>query len=87
MVKGINDLSVYRSIDSELERLMLKKVKVGFITDTQPTNLASQFTQNSSYRCLSHAFTPTQLCNFISQLFKEVEDKTTIIQDNYAEDG
>lgn len=85
VVIDIKDLSVYRSIDSELERLLLKKVKVGFITDTQPTNLASQLTQNSSYRCLSHPFTPTQICKFISQLFKEVEDKKTIIQDDYAE--
>jgi signal transduction histidine kinase/ActR/RegA family two-component response regulator len=75
----IKDLTAYHDLQIVLENLRNKKIKIGFITDTHPTNLVKKLSANLNYHCLSHPFTPVQICTFITQLFNLAEDKINTI--------
>jgi CheY-like chemotaxis protein len=66
----IADQNSYQRYHIELLRLQELKINTGFITESQPSDLAHTLTKNADYLCLSHPYTLTQTCQFLGQLFK-----------------
>ena len=60
-----------QSITASLQKLKDRSKNVGFITDTQPSNLPQQLISAWSFPCLTHPFTPGQLTSFIYSLLDD----------------
>ena len=52
-----------------IDKLINHCLKVGFITNSQPSNLSNQLTSIWPAECLSHPFTPQKAFSFLQQLF------------------
>ncbi|WP_435690835.1 ATP-binding protein [Paraglaciecola sp.] len=65
----------YKTFHGTVEQLMTKTKQVGFVTNSQPSNLPEQLSALWPIKCLSHPFLPQQVTQFILQLFDlEVPD-------------
>jgi signal transduction histidine kinase len=53
-----------------IDKLINHCLKVGFITNSQPSNLSNQLTSIWPVECLSHPFTPQKAFSFLQQLFE-----------------
>jgi signal transduction histidine kinase/CheY-like chemotaxis protein len=65
----IEDQLVFRTYHEDIEKLVSKSLKVGFITNSQPSNLPNQLLAMWPAECLSHPFTPQQASSFLHRLF------------------
>ena len=72
----IENKKVFRTYHEFIDKLVQNSLQVGFITNTQPSNLPNQLSTMWPTECLSHPFTPLQACNFLERLFN-TESKTT----------
>jgi two-component system, sensor histidine kinase SagS len=66
----IADLSALQKCKTELQYLTHLNIKVGFMTESQPKELAINLRQEQLYTCLSHPFTPGQISYFLADLFQ-----------------
>lgn len=71
VIIDIADQSEHQAIAPSLQKLKDNDRNVGFITDTQPSNLPQKLINSWSYACLTHPFTPGQLTSFIHSLLNE----------------
>lgn len=59
-----------------ISKLLKNKIKIGFITHTQPSNLPNQLTTLWPVECLSHPFSPQQAIDFLKSLFFETQENS-----------
>nr|WP_252732203.1 ATP-binding protein [Paraglaciecola arctica] len=64
----IEDQAVFRSNHEIIDKLFSQSIKVGFVTDSQPSNLPKQLLATWPAKCLSHPFTPQQASTFLKHL-------------------
>ncbi|WP_293751916.1 ATP-binding protein [uncultured Paraglaciecola sp.] len=69
VIFDIEDQVAFRSYNESIDKLVSKSIRVGFITNTQPSNLPKQLTTMWPVECLTHPFTPQQASTFIQRLF------------------
>tara|TARA_R110000751_G_scaffold307911_1_gene435184 strand:+ start:112227 stop:114935 length:2709 start_codon:yes stop_codon:yes gene_type:complete len=73
----IEDQGVFRSDYESIDKLVSNAVKVGFITNSQPSNLPNQLLATWPAKCLSHPFTPQQAFSFLQHLmYTELQVKS-----------
>lgn len=79
VILDIEEQAVFRTYHESIEKLMSNMTKVGFITNTQPSNLPNQLTATWSAECLSHPFTPLNVLEFLQRLLftSELKGKST----------
>jgi CheY-like chemotaxis protein/two-component sensor histidine kinase len=65
----IEDQQVFKTHHESIEKLVNQSLKVGFVTNSQPSNLPNQLSAMWPAECLSHPFTPQQAATFLQQLF------------------
>ena len=65
----IEDQVIFRTHHESIDKLVSKGLKVGFITNLQPSNLPNQLLAMWPVECLSHPFTPQQASTFLQGLF------------------
>ena len=65
----IKDQVVFRSYHESIDKLVSSGLNVGFITNSQPSNLPNQLISMWPVECLSHPFTPQQASTFLECLF------------------
>lgn len=65
LVVDMQDLSHHSEMLSSLNKLKEKQVRWGFITDTQPNNLATLLHKKWDTPALSHPFTPKRFTDFL----------------------
>jgi signal transduction histidine kinase/CheY-like chemotaxis protein len=65
----IENQAVFRTYHELIDRLVNNALKVGCITNTQPSNLPNQLSAMWPVDCLSHPFTPQQASTFLQRLF------------------
>ncbi|MGY0586209.1 MAG: ATP-binding protein [Paraglaciecola chathamensis] len=71
VIIDIADLDEHKAIGTSLQRLKNDNRNVGFITDTQPSNLPQKLINIWSFACLTHPFTPGQLISYIHALLND----------------
>jgi signal transduction histidine kinase/CheY-like chemotaxis protein len=71
----VKNQATFRTYHESIDTLESKALKMGFITNSQPSNLPNQLSAMWSGECLSHPFTPHQASTFLQQLFM-TESKT-----------
>ncbi|MDP5032892.1 ATP-binding protein [Paraglaciecola sp.] len=59
----------HQQLQTELQLLRMSNIEVGFVTESQPSDLIEFLNQDAHYVCLSHPFTLAQVCRFIAELF------------------
>jgi signal transduction histidine kinase/CheY-like chemotaxis protein len=59
----------FRTHHESIDKLVNNALKVGFITNSQPSNLPNQLSAMWSAECLTHPFTPLQASIFLKRLF------------------
>lgn len=69
VIFDIEDQVAFRSYNESIDKLLSNSIRVGFITNTQPSNLPKQLTTMWPVECLTHPFTPQQASTFIQRLF------------------
>jgi signal transduction histidine kinase/CheY-like chemotaxis protein len=65
----IEDQAISRTYHESIDKLVSKSLKVGFVTNSQPSNLPNQLSAKWPVECLSHPFTPQQASGFLQRLF------------------
>jgi signal transduction histidine kinase/CheY-like chemotaxis protein len=65
----IENQLVFRTYQESIDILVNNSIKVGFVTNFQPSNLPNQLSAIWSVECLSHPFTPQQVSGFLQRLF------------------
>lgn len=65
VVIDILDQEAHKALQPQLRRLHDNHISVGFVTDTQPSNLPELLLKEWSYPCLTHPYTPGQLVTFV----------------------
>jgi signal transduction histidine kinase len=65
----INNQATFKTYHESIDSLVSKALKLGFITNSQPSNLPNQLSAIWPGECLSHPFTPQQASNFLERLF------------------
>jgi signal transduction histidine kinase/CheY-like chemotaxis protein len=65
----IENQTTFRTYYESIDKLVSKALKVGFITNSQPSNLPNQLSAIWPGECLTHPFTPQQASNFLQRLF------------------
>ncbi|MBL4631673.1 MAG: response regulator [Paraglaciecola sp.] len=73
----IANQNVFRTHQESIDKLVRNSLKVGFITNTQPSNLPNQLLAMWPVECLSHPFTPVQALKFLARLFNTESNTTT----------
>ena len=74
----IENQVVFRTYHESIDKLVRNSLKVGFITNSQPSNLPNQLLAMWPAECLSHPFTPQQASTFLQGLFvTELKAKST----------
>lgn len=63
------DQVVFKSYNESIDKLISNSIRVGFITNTQPSNLPKKLSAMWPVECLTHPFTPQQASAFIQRLF------------------
>ena len=63
-----------KKFELAIEKLLSAKANVGFVTDTQPTQLPQQLKTRWERPVLSQPFTPNQLINFFEHVMGKVEE-------------
>lgn len=64
----IIDHDAHKQLQQTLQQLKSHGIRFGFITDTQPKNLAAELEKKWQVPCISHPYTPARLMDFIRQL-------------------
>jgi signal transduction histidine kinase/CheY-like chemotaxis protein len=64
----IENQAVFRTYHELIDKLVNNALKVGCITNTQPSNLPNQLSAMWPVDCLSHPFTPQQASTFLQRL-------------------
>ena len=78
VILDIADQAVFRTYHESIDKLVRNALKVGFITNSQPSNLPNQLLAMWPAECLSHPFTPQQASTFLQGLFvTELKAKST----------
>jgi len=72
----IEDQAVFRTYHESIDKLVGNSLKVGFITNSQPSNLPNQLSAMWPVECLSHPFTPLQASTFLKLLFSAGTQQT-----------
>lgn len=72
----IENQLIFRTYHGLIDKLVSNSLKVGFITNSQPSNLPNQLSTMWPAECLSHPFTPQQASNFLQRLFNTQEENT-----------
>ena len=65
----IEDQVVFKTYHESIDKLVNSALKVGFVTNSQPSNLSNQLLATWPAECLSHPFTPQQASGFLQRLF------------------
>lgn len=65
----IEDQQIFRTHQGSIDKLVKQSLKVGFVTNSQPSNLPNQLSAMWPSECLSHPFTPQQAATFLQHLF------------------
>ncbi|MAD17036.1 MAG: hybrid sensor histidine kinase/response regulator [Alteromonadaceae bacterium] len=71
VIIDVADLGEHKAIGPSIQKLKDDSRNVGFITDTQPSNLPQKLINIWSFPCLTHPFTPGHLVSFIHSLLNE----------------
>ena len=69
VIFDIQDQVVFRTYQESIDKLISNMIRVGFVTNTQPSNLPNQLSTIWPVECLTHPFTPQQASGFIQRLF------------------
>lgn len=69
VILDIEDQMVFRTYHESIDKLVSNALKVGFITNSQPSNLPNQLLAMWPAECLSHPFTPQQASTFLQSMF------------------
>jgi signal transduction histidine kinase/CheY-like chemotaxis protein len=69
VVLDIEDQVVFKTYHEHIDKLVSHSLKVGFVTNSQPSNLPNQLSAIWPAECLSHPFTPQQSSHFLQRLF------------------
>ena len=69
VVFDIENQEVFKTYHDSIDKLVNCALRVGFITNSQPSNLPNQLSAIWPAECLSHPFTPLQASNFLERLF------------------
>lgn len=64
VIVEIDDLSAHKSIQSSIEKLKQAEIKIGLLTNTQPSTLPDLLGQKWQVPVLSHPFTPRHFRDF-----------------------
>lgn len=65
----IENQVVFRTYHESIDKLVSNALKVGVVTNSQPSNLPNQLSAMWPVACLSHPFTPQQASGFLQKLF------------------
>jgi len=81
----IENQLAFNAHHESIDELVNLSLKVGFITNSQPSNLPNQLSSTWSVECLSHPFTPQQAYSFLQKLFvSKTTDSSEYVDVNYA---
>nr|WP_268820303.1 ATP-binding protein [Paraglaciecola sp. G1-23] len=69
VIIDVGELPDYKTLHAMLEQITSKTQQIGFITNSQPSNLPEQLTSMWPAKCLAHPFLPQQVTQFILGLF------------------
>lgn len=69
VILDIENQQSFKTYQQLIDKLINIAFKVGFITNSQPSNLPKQLLDMWPAKCLSHPFTPLQASNFLQNLF------------------
>ncbi|MDU0354159.1 ATP-binding protein [Paraglaciecola aquimarina] len=72
----VASLPAFKTFHELIVKVKEKTDKIGFITNSQPSNLPAQLTSLWSVECLSHPFLPHQAAQFLLQLFDQSSTDT-----------
>jgi signal transduction histidine kinase/CheY-like chemotaxis protein len=78
----IENQQVFRTYHGSIESLVSHSLKVGFVTNSQPSNLPNQLLAMWPVECLSHPFTPQQASDFLQRLFIPTSINVTLSNNN-----
>lgn len=72
VVIDVQDQVAHKALQPQLRCLHDAQIPVGFVTDTQPSNLPELLLKEWSFSCLTHPYTPGQLSTFVHTLYNPV---------------
>jgi signal transduction histidine kinase len=81
VVLDVKDQVTFKTYYESIDKLVNNSIKMGFITNTQPSNLPNQLSAIWPVKILSHPFTPQQVFVFLKRLF------TVELQEEFSETG
>ena len=85
VIIDIADQQTHRSIWSHIKTLNEKGTDIGFITDSQPSNLSVQLHDEWPHECLTHPYSPKQFMDFILGVHKLIPEQAEDV--SHQEDG
>ncbi|MFT6897164.1 MAG: signal transduction histidine kinase [Paraglaciecola sp.] len=69
VVIDVHDQVAHKALQPQLRYLHDAQITVGFVTDTQPSNLPELLLKEWPFSCLTHPYTPGQLITFVHTLY------------------
>ncbi|MFQ3236535.1 MAG: signal transduction histidine kinase, partial [Paraglaciecola sp.] len=66
----------HKTLQPQLKCLLKEHIAVGFITQTQPSNLPELLLKQWPFSCLTHPYTPGQLATFVHSLYNPLLGKS-----------
>ncbi|WP_158971444.1 ATP-binding protein [Paraglaciecola sp. L3A3] len=88
VIIDVASLPAFKKFHQLVIKIKEKTDKIGFITNSQPSNLPSQLTSLWSAECLTHPFVPHQAADFLAHVFSStniMQDPTLIKLDGYVQ--
>jgi signal transduction histidine kinase/CheY-like chemotaxis protein len=86
VIIDIADHEAYMAIRPIIRELKEKNIEIGFVTDSQPSNLPAKLGEDWPFVCLSNPYTPQQFGDFLRKLYK-VEGVGQVAKDNAISRG
>ncbi|MFT4787512.1 MAG: signal transduction histidine kinase/CheY-like chemotaxis protein [Paraglaciecola sp.] len=65
----VHDQVAHKALQPQLRSLHDSQIIVGFVTETQPSNLPELLSKEWPFSCLTHPYTPGQLITFVHALY------------------
>jgi CheY-like chemotaxis protein len=82
VVIDVHDQVAHKALQPQLRYLHDAHITVGFVTQTQPSNLPELLLKQWSFPCLTHPYTPDQLITFVHALYNPLMAKSSSEAEN-----
>ena len=76
----ISNQDTFINYQNEINKVLEKSISIGFVTQSQPSNLANQLSAKWQIDCLSHPFTPKQASIYLKSLISNKSNADILVE-------